>query len=96
MPEGGSLKLRTRSDAEWLYLEVSDTGNGIPKEHITKLFEPFFTTKLMGKGTGLGLAVVFGIVKLHRGDISVVSSTEPPKGTTFRIKLPRTAVRMPD
>jgi len=92
MPEGGMLKIRTWGDAAWLNLEVQDTGTGISREHITKLFEPFFTTKLMGKGTGLGLAVVFGIVKLHRGDISVESSTEPGShGTIFRIKLPRTA-----
>jgi len=91
MPEGGSLQIRTWSDALHLFLEVKDTGIGIPKEHFTKLFEPFFTTKLMGKGTGLGLAVVFGIVKLHRGDITMESSIEEPRGTTFRIKLPRTA-----
>jgi two-component system NtrC family sensor kinase len=94
MPDGGSLQIRTWSDPVYLHLEVKDSGLGIPRENLPKLFEPFFTTKLMGKGTGLGLAVVFGIVKLHRGDIVVESNTDAsvgPRGTIFRIKLPRTA-----
>jgi len=94
MPDGGSLQIRTWSDPQYLFVEVKDSGIGIAKEHLAKVFEPFYTTKLMGKGTGLGLAVVFGIVKLHRGDITVESNTDAavgPRGTTFRIKLPRTA-----
>jgi signal transduction histidine kinase/Fe-S-cluster-containing hydrogenase component 2 len=92
MPEGGRLQIRTWSDAEWLTLEVRDTGTGIPPEHLHKVFEPFFTTKQMGKGTGLGLPVVYGIVKLHRGDISVENNLDlhaVARGTTFRIRLPR-------
>ena len=94
MPDGGRLEVLSRSDALWLIIEVKDTGTGIPKENLNKMFEPFFTTKLMGKGTGLGLPVVYGIVKLHRGDISVESNPDPaagPTGTTFRLKLPRAA-----
>jgi len=71
---------------------VTDTGVGIPPEHFPKLFEPFFTTKKVGQGTGLGLAVTYGIVKMHRGDIKVHSNADPakgPTGTTFTVILPR-------
>ena len=97
MPNGGRLQIQTRADAQWLIIEVKDTGTGIPRENLNKMFEPFFTTKAMGKGTGLGLPVVYGIVKLHRGDISVESNPDPaigPLGTTFRVKLPRIAQRL--
>ena len=94
MPLGGTLTLRTKGDGAHVIFEVEDTGTGIPKENMKKLFEPFFTTKVMGKGTGLGLPVVYGIVKLHRGDITVDSNADPsvgPTGSTFRVKLPREA-----
>ena len=96
MPDGGLLRIESRSDARWLTVDVKDTGTGIPKENLHKLFEPFFTTKLMGKGTGLGLPVVYGIVKLHRGEITVESNPDPlagPRGSTFRVRLPREATR---
>jgi signal transduction histidine kinase/Fe-S-cluster-containing hydrogenase component 2 len=92
MPDGGRLTIRMRQDNGSVFLEFVDTGVGIPKENMKKIFEPFFTTKQIGKGTGLGLAVVYGIVKMHRGDIAVESNADAlrgPTGTVFRIKLPR-------
>ncbi len=73
-------------------LTIADQGTGIATEHLEKLFSPFFTTKQVGKGTGLGLAVTHGIVKMHRGQIAVESNVDPAKGptfTTFTISLPR-------
>ena len=75
---------------------VSDTGVGIPATNMPRIFEPFFTTKQIGKGTGLGLAVTYGIVKMHRGDIRVQSNADPgagETGTTFTVTLPRWAQR---
>ena len=93
MPDGGDLTATVDAD-EWnLKLVVQDTGVGIPQENLKKIFEPFFTTKQIGKGTGLGLAVTYGIIKMHSGDIQVVSNADPnegPTGTTFTIKLPKT------
>jgi signal transduction histidine kinase/iron only hydrogenase large subunit-like protein len=92
MPDGGRLRVRAEDDERHVRLIVSDTGVGIPPEHFSKLFEPFFTTKKVGQGTGLGLAVSYGIVKMHRGDIKVQSNADPakgPTGTTFTVVLPR-------
>jgi len=92
MPQGGILSIVVWSDETAVRFTVSDTGIGIPRENLTKVFEPFFTTKQLGKGTGLGLAVTYGIVKMHRGEIQVKSNADPaagPTGTTFTITLPK-------
>jgi two-component system NtrC family sensor kinase len=88
MPEGGTLTFAASADKKRLAIEVRDTGVGIASEDLSKIFEPFFTTKEVGKGTGLGLAVCYGIVTDHGGRLSVRSS--PGKGTTFTILLPIT------
>ncbi len=92
MPEGGQLTIEVGGDDRNVQLSIADTGHGIPKKDINKIFEPFFTTKQIGKGTGLGLAVSYGIIKMHKGNISVTSNTDPsegPTGTTFTVTLPR-------
>jgi two-component system, NtrC family, sensor kinase len=92
IPEGGRIRLTTTSTDEGsLVIEVSDTGIGIAPENVAKIYDPFFTTKGVGRGTGLGLAVSYGIVQEHSGHISVEST--PGKGTTFRITLPAVAAR---
>ncbi len=92
MPEGGKLTVGIAESGERVLLSVKDTGTGIPAANLAKIFEPFFTTKQIGKGTGLGLAVAYGVVKMHCGDIRVSSNADPsagPTGTTFVVELPR-------
>lgn len=90
MPERGTLRVAaTREGAQHIKLTVSDTGHGIPPDVLPKIFEPFVTTKERGKGTGLGLTVVLGIVQEHGGSITVEST--PGQGTTFTLLLPRVA-----
>jgi signal transduction histidine kinase len=86
MPEGGRLRLSLTREGRHVCLGVSDTGHGMPEEICAKVFEPFFTTKDFGKGTGLGLTVVKGIIEDHGGTIEVESVVD--KGTTFWIRLP--------
>lgn len=81
------LKVILSSDLNNVRIEISDTGNGIPKENHSKVFTPFFTTKSMGKGTGLGLAISYGIIKMHKGNITFTS--EIGKGTVFKVVLPK-------
>jgi two-component system, NtrC family, sensor kinase len=84
---GGTVTIRTRlENADELELSVQDTGEGIAAENLSKIFDPFFTTKADAKGVGLGLAVVYGIVKAHDGDVEVTSKRN--EGTTFKVTLP--------
>ncbi|MBZ0149004.1 MAG: hybrid sensor histidine kinase/response regulator, partial [Pseudorhodoplanes sp.] len=102
MTDGGKLTLRTANanaadiaretyagmpSADYVMVEVTDTGTGIPPDVLTRIFEPFFTTKDVGKGTGLGLSTVYGIIKQTGGFI--YPESEQGQGTTFRIFLPR-------
>jgi signal transduction histidine kinase len=94
----GPMRVTLSGDAESLRLEFADTGCGISKDNQAKIFEPFFTTKQIGKGTGLGLAVTYGIIKMHRGDIRVESNDDPQAGqtgTTFIVSLPRRGQHKP-
>jgi PAS domain S-box-containing protein len=101
MPDGGTLRIETSNvtlaepegyggakaqPGDYVSLSVSDTGTGIPEENLPRIFEPFFTTKEQGKGSGMGLAMVYGIVKNHGGWIDARSAAG--RGTTFRILLP--------
>jgi two-component system NtrC family sensor kinase len=86
MPDGGTLTFRASSRSNSIAIEVEDTGSGIAPENLSKIFEPFFTTKEIGKGTGLGLAVCYGIVTEHGGRLSVRSNLG--KGSVFTILLP--------
>ena len=84
--ERGCITIRTGCDAANVWIEVADTGAGIPKEIASRIFDPFFTTKPIGSGTGLGLSLSYGIIQKHGGQIDVQSA--PGCGTTFRITLP--------
>ena len=86
MPDGGIITFRVFTKGNRVMIEVEDTGAGIPQDNMSKIFEPFFTTKEVGSGTGLGLAVCYGIVSEHGGRLSVRSNVG--KGTTFSIFLP--------
>ncbi|QOJ35826.1 MAG: PAS domain S-box protein [Nitrospira sp.] len=86
MPTGGRLRVALAPDRGVVKLTVADTGHGMPRDIIAKIFDPFFTTKEFGKGTGLGLTVVKGIIEEHGGTIQVES--EPDQGTRFTICLP--------
>ena len=86
MPSGGEIAVQTGMNESMVTVDISDTGMGIAEENIRRIFDPFFTTKSIGKGTGLGLAVTYGIIQEHGGGIFVDSSSG--KGTHFTVKLP--------
>ncbi len=92
IPNGGSIDVILEDTLGDVSITIKDTGTGIKEEDKVKIFEPFFTTKAIGIGTGLGLATAYGIVKMHQGQITVESNTDPekgPTGTSFKIVLPR-------
>ncbi|MEO8539282.1 MAG: GAF domain-containing protein [bacterium] len=86
MPEGGDINVRLRLEGTVAVIEISDTGPGMTDETRMRIFEPFYTTKPVGSGTGLGMAITYGIIQGHHGDIAVQS--EPGNGTSFTISLP--------
>ena len=86
MPKGGWLSVLSRTNDGHAVVEVSDTGVGIPVEHLARIYDPFFTTKPEGRGTGLGLSVTYGIVQEHGG--TLVCESAPDQGTRFRLTLP--------
>ena len=109
MPEGGRLIIQTKDiylgndycrlnpeakKGPHVCLSITDTGHGMDQETIERIFEPFYTTKEIGKGTGLGLAMAYGIIKNHEGHITCKSS--PAKGTQFNILLPAIKVEAED
>jgi signal transduction histidine kinase len=92
MPGQGEITFDIFDSAEQFTMHITDNGSGIEPENMDKLFTPFFTTKGIGKGTGLGLPIIYGIVKMHKGDVQVKSNIDSaigPTGTTFTITIPR-------
>ncbi len=83
---GGRIELKTKTMSDGVLIEISDSGEGISPENLSKIYDPFFTTKGVGRGTGLGLAVSYGIVQEHQGQIEVESKIG--QGTTFRLTFP--------
>ncbi|MDP9161500.1 MAG: ATP-binding protein, partial [Acidobacteriota bacterium] len=86
MSTGGALHIRSWSDNGMVHVEVRDSGQGIPPEHLVRIYDPFFTTKGAKRGTGLGLSITYGIVQEHKGTIEVDSAIG--KGTCFRLDFP--------
>jgi signal transduction histidine kinase len=82
----GTITIRTGSLGDHVWIEVEDTGSGIPPDMLPRIFDPFFTTKPVGTGTGLGISLSYGIIQKHQGKIEVQS--EVGRGTCFRITLP--------
>lgn len=95
MPEGGKLSIAVEDLNDEFSITISDTGCGIKDKNMDKIFTPFFTTKRIGKGTGMGLPLVYGIVKMHKGQINVESNANKnigPTGTQFIIRLPKKTI----
>jgi len=92
IPEKGKIEVILTTESNYMVIKVKDNGTGIPEENKSKLYEPFFTTKSIGVGNGLGLPIVYGIVKMHKGIIEVESNADAskgPTGTVFIVKLPK-------
>jgi iron only hydrogenase large subunit-like protein len=92
MPDGGEILISLKEHGDEVEISISDTGTGISQDNMDKVFTPFFTTKEVGKGTGLGLPLCYGIVKMHKGKINIISNDDlqkGPTGTSFVIRLPR-------
>jgi two-component system, NtrC family, sensor kinase len=85
MPSGGWLTISTRIEGGEAVAEVSDTGAGIPPEHLDRIYDPFFTTKPIGHGTGLGLSISYGIVREH--DAAIQCQSAPGQGTRFTLRF---------
>jgi hypothetical protein len=90
--DNGAIEITTETSKDGVLIKISDNGTGISPENLNKIYDPFFTTKEVGKGTGLGLAVSYGIVQEHAGEINVEST--PGEGTTFRLTFPLAQVQM--
>ncbi len=86
IPAKGEIWIRTHTKEQKVFIEIEDSGSGIPAELLEKIFDPFFTTKKVGQGTGLGLSIAYGLIQKHNGNIRVESKTG--KGTKFTIELP--------
>lgn len=91
MPSGGWLTIATRIEHDEAVAEVSDTGSGIPAEHLARIYDPFFTTKATGQGTGLGLSITYGIVREHEGSIQCESA--PGQGSRFTLRFKTAAIQ---
>jgi two-component system, NtrC family, sensor kinase len=86
MDKGGKIEITSRTENNFVIVDVADTGHGIPKANLQKIFDPFYTTKPVGKGTGLGLSICYGIIKKMGGEITVNSAVG--LGTTFHVLIP--------
>ena len=89
--EEGEIKITTKSENDYIVIEIKDNGVGISKEKLSKIFDPFYTTKDVGKGTGLGLSISYGIIEKHNGRMRVRS--EVGKWTEVTIELPREGIK---
>jgi len=86
MPKGGWVSITTRREGNQVVVVVSDTGAGIPSEHLARIYDPFFSTKPIGQGTGLGLSITYGIVQEHEG--TIVCDSQVGQGTRFTLSFP--------
>ena len=87
MPNGGKITVKIDESADYAVIRIIDVGTGITEKDLPHIFEPFYSTKEAPKGTGLGLAVTYGIINHHYGNIKVEKTS--PDGTTFKIELPK-------